>query len=73
MTTTTYARATTFVDQRDDGSTFAKYTIGKDYPVCDDPAWYAGSDFTIIDDEGDAVPCWWDGRDPDVIWERVER
>ena len=70
--TTTYARATAFVDQRD-GVTFAKYTIGKEYPVHYDTNWPGGSDFAIIDDEGDPVPCWWDGSDPDLIWERIER
>lgn len=72
MTTTTYARATAFVDQRD-GVIFAKHTIGKEYPVHYDTNWPGGSDFTITDDEGDPVPCWWDGSDPDVVWERLER
>lgn len=70
--TTTYARATAFVDQCED-DTIGSYTIGKEYPLYDGPPWCGGSDFTIIDDNGDPVPCWWDGSDPDVIWERIER
>lgn len=71
VTTKLYARATAFVGkpcQRMIGS----YTIGKDYELVGGPI-DGGCDFTIIDDEGDPMPCWWDGTDPDVIWERIEK
>lgn len=73
VTTKLYARATAFVEPKPI-ILVCSYTIGKDYEVVDGPDHIdGGCDFTIIDDEGDPMPCWWDGTDPDVIWERIEK
>jgi len=71
MTTTIYARCVAFVGDPDKEPLFGAYTIGKEYEVMPDDG-YPGCDFGIIDDEGDKMSCWWDGSDPDCIWERVE-
>lgn len=76
MTAKLYARATAFVEPNPSFILVGSYTIGKEYEVVDavGPDHIdGGSDFTIIDDEGDPMPCWWDGTDPDVIWERIEK
>lgn len=68
---TIYARAAAFVDQRDGAWSGGAYQLGKAYELVPAELSWANCDFTIIDDEGDPLPCWWDGSDPDVIWEKV--
>ena len=68
---TIYARCVAFVGRSDDLN-FGAYTLGKEYEVIDIDDGFTYADFTIIDDEGHPLPCWWNS-DPDVIWERVER
>lgn len=64
---TTYARCIALLDAEPIGT----YTVGKEYPLHEPPMF--GCYFTIKDDEGDIMPCWWDGSDCDCIWERIER
>ena len=66
---TTYARCVAFVG-RSDNLTIGACTLGKEYPLFEPPL--DGCDFTIIDDSGWVMPCWWN-TDPDCIWERIER
>lgn len=65
------ARVSGFVDRFQCGS----YTLGKEYPVVAQPddIGYDRDDadaFWIVDDDGDAILCWWH-FDPDCNFERV--
>jgi hypothetical protein len=49
-----------------DDTPMGSYTEGKFYKVRTDN----GNKFTIVDDKGDYQVCWWDGHDPDCVWEK---
>ncbi len=49
-----------------DEQPFGSYTVGKSYEVKSED----GDKFTIVDDRGRVQVCWWNGLDPDCVWER---
>lgn len=58
------AKCVTIIDDKPFGS----YTVGKTYPVRKNNQ---DGTFEIIDDRGKHQICWWNGLDPDCVWERV--